>query len=52
MGALSVIYCTPDGQQFEQPVKIQVVRNTSSDLYFANMKHYVEEMVHGKWKVI
>ena len=49
MGALSVIYCTPDGQQFEQPVKIQVVRNTSSDLYFANMKHYVEE--NGTWKV-
>lgn len=49
MGALSVIYCTPDGQQFEKPVKIQVVRNTSSDLYFANMKHYVEE--NGTWKV-
>lgn len=49
MGALSVIYCTPDGQQFEKPVKIQVARNTSSDLYFANMKHYVEE--NGTWKV-
>lgn len=49
MGALSVIYCTPDGLQFEKPVKIQVVRNTSSDLYFANMKHYVEE--NGTWKV-
>ena len=44
-----VIFTTPDGQQFEQPVKIQVVRNTSSDLYFANMKHYVEE--NGTWKV-
>lgn len=49
MGALSVIYCTPDGQQFEKPVKIQVARNTSSDLYFADMKHYVEE--NGTWKV-
>lgn len=49
MAALSVIYCTPDGQQFEKPVKIQVVRNTSSDLYFADMKHYVEE--NGTWKV-
>ncbi len=49
MGALSVIYCTPDGQQFEKPVKIQVVRNTSLDLYFADMKHYVEE--NGIWKV-
>lgn len=48
MGALSVIYCTPDGQQFEKPVKIQVARNTSSDLYFADMKHYVEE--NGTWK--
>lgn len=49
MGALSVIYCTPDGLQFEKPVKIHVARSTSSDLYFANMKHYVEE--NGTWKV-
>ena len=48
LGALSAIYCTPDGQQFEKPVKIKVARNTSSDLYFANMKHYVED--NGTWK--
>lgn len=49
LGALSAIYCTPDGQQFEKPVKITVTRNTSSDLYFADMKHYVED--NGTWKV-
>lgn len=48
LGALSAIYCTPDGQQFEKPVKIKVARNTSSDLYFANMKHYAED--NGTWK--
>lgn len=49
MGAVSVIYCTPDGLTFNKPVKVQVARKTSSDVYFANMKHFVEN--NGKWEV-
>lgn len=48
VGALSVVYCEPDGQEFAQPVRVEIAKNTSDEVAFADMKHYVQN-ADGKW---
>lgn len=48
VGALSVVYCEPDGQEFAQPVRVEIAKNTSDEVAFADMKHYVQN-TDGKW---
>lgn len=48
VGALSVVYCEPDGQEFIQPVRVEIAKNTSDEVAFADMKHYVQN-ADGKW---
>ena len=48
VGALSVVYCEPDGQEFAQPVRVEIAKNTSDEVTFADMKHYVQN-ADGKW---
>lgn len=48
VGALSVIYCEPDGQEFLEPVRVEIAKSTSSDVAFADMKHYVQNG-QGNW---
>lgn len=45
--SLSTLQCTPDGQAFEKTVVISVKNATSSDVYFADVKHMVEK--NGTW---
>lgn len=48
VGALSVVYCEPDGQEFSQPIRVEIAKNTSDEVAFADMKHYVQN-ADGKW---
>ena len=48
VGALSVVYCEPDGQEFAQPIRVEIAKNTSDEVAFADMKHYVQN-ADGKW---
>lgn len=48
VGALSVVYCEPDGQEFAQPIRVEIAKNTSDEVTFADMKHYVQN-ADGKW---
>lgn len=48
VGALSVVYCEPDGQEFAQPIRVEIAKNTSDEVAFADMKHYVQN-ANGKW---
>lgn len=48
VGALSVVYCEPDGQEFAQPVRVEIDKSTSDEVAFADMKHYVQN-ADGKW---
>lgn len=45
--SLSTLQCTPDGQVFEKPVVVSVKNGTSSDIYFADVKHWTEK--NGTW---
>lgn len=46
--SLSTINCEPDGQVFEKPVELRMKNPTSNNVYFADVKHYVEN--NGVWK--
>lgn len=48
VGAISVVYCEPDGQEFLEPVRVEIAKNTSSEVAFADMKHYVQNE-QGDW---
>ena len=48
--SLSTLQCTPDGQVFEKPVVVSVKNGTSSDIYFADVKHLVEK--NGTWEEV
>lgn len=48
VGALSVVYCEPDGQEFAQPVRVEIAKSTSGEVAFADMKHYVQD-ASGEW---
>ena len=48
VGAISVVYCEPDGQEFLEPVRVEIDKTTSPEVAFADMKHYVQNE-QGNW---